>query len=73
LAFSFDNRLFSEAVTISEILAVVQPVPGVEAANVEILDFTTNLAPTKNDVIRIKAGKSDQWVLFPASDSLARP
>ncbi len=72
-AFSFDNRLFSEAVTISEILAVVQPVPGVEAANVEILDFTTNLSPIKNDVIRIKAARAINGVLFPAQILLLDP
>ncbi|HEY0866081.1 MAG TPA: baseplate J/gp47 family protein, partial [Fimbriimonas sp.] len=59
-AFGFSKRLFSEAVTASQILAEVQEVEGVEAANL------TGLGSGDDKVLRIKPARSQGGVLLPA-------
>lgn len=64
--FGFARRDFSEAVTGSEVLAVVQQVEGVEAANVLVLDFANVATPALHDVLRIKPARSQAGGLLPA-------
>lgn len=57
-AFSFDNRDFGQAVTISEVTSVIQSVEGVEAVDIEFLYEHGSATKTRDDIIRA-AGVED--------------
>ena len=61
-AFSFESRDFGQAVTISEVISVIQGVEGVEAVDIEYLyEHTEDSGPKvkkKEDMIRA-VGKED--------------
>jgi hypothetical protein len=71
-AFSFENRDFGQAVTISEVISVIQGVEGVEAVDIEYLyehtaeDGGGPKVKKKEDMIRA-AGKADaDGVMIPS-------
>ena len=60
-AFSFDNRDFGQAVTISEVTSVIQSVEGVEAVDIEWLyeHKDSSSAKTREYIIRAKGVEDD--------------
>jgi hypothetical protein len=67
-AFSFDNRDFGQAVTISEVTSVIQSVEGVEAVDIDWLyeHKESSSVKTRDDIIRATGVEDDDHVIIPS-------
>ena len=64
--FSFQNRVFGQAVTASEVIAVIQGVPGVVAVDLDSLYLTTHSEPELNPLLSAEKAHWSQGEAKPA-------
>jgi Baseplate J-like protein len=69
-SFSFDSRDFGQAVTVSEVMSVIQGVEGVEAVDIEYLyEHKEGAGPEVNkreEIIRAAGTEDDEGVIIPS-------
>ena len=65
-AFSFERRLLGQDVVLSEVISIIQQVPGVNYVDVDILDCASEAEAKNPDILNDKlkglAGVDTRWV-----------